>query len=197
LLDAGLVSETGAFTEEADSIAETGEEIPGNKQLVVAEPGGGHGGGGHGGGGHGGGGHGGGGHGGGGHEGGERGGGERLVFTQKDVREFQLAKGAIRAGLDILTEEMGEMPQMIYLAGGFGQNIDLKSAFRTGLIPRGHEELILVVGNTSLGGCVDACTEGTATGPLPSLDIIAAAEEINLGAHGRFNDKFMETMMFE
>ena len=167
LLDAGLVSETGAFTEEADSIAETGEAIPGNKQLVIAEPGGGH------------------------------SGGERLVFTQKDVREVQLAKGAIRAGLDILTEEMGEKPGMIYLAGGFGQNIDLRSAFRTGLIPRGREGRILVVGNTSLGGCVDACTEGTATGPLPSLDIIAAAEEINLGAHGRFNDKFMETMMFD
>jgi len=167
LLDAGLVSGTGAFTEEADSIAETGEAIPGNKQLVIAEPGSGY------------------------------GGGERLVFTQKDVREFQLAKGAVRAGVDILAEEMDELPKTLYLAGGFGQNIDIESAFRTGLIPRSFEGRIRFAGNTSLGGCIDACFEGEAAGPLPSLDIISAAREINLGSHKNFNDKFMETMLFD
>jgi len=121
---------------------------------------------------------------------------EDIIFTQKDIREFQLAKGAIRAGIDILIEEMGQTPNKLYLAGGFGQNIDLDSAFRTGLIPEELRGSIYFVGNTSLGGCVDACAEGGPEGPLPSLDIIAEAQEINLGSHKDFSNKFMETMMF-
>jgi len=120
---------------------------------------------------------------------------QNIIFTQKDVREFQLAKGAIRAGIDILIQEMGRTPDKLYLAGGFGQNIDLESAFRTGLIPEHMRGSITLAGNTSLGGCVDACTEGE--GPLPSLKIIAKAQEINLGSHKDFSNKFMETMMFE
>ena len=123
--------------------------------------------------------------------------GNRIIFTQKDVREFQLAKGAIRAGVDILIEEIGEIPQILYLAGGFGQNIEPDSAFRTGLIPHSLEGRIRFAGNTSLGGCVDACLSGKAREPLPSLGIITKSQEINLGADKRFNDKFMETMMFE
>ena len=181
--------------------------------------------------------------------------GDTLFFTQKDVREFQLAKGAIRAGIDILIEEMGEAPKALYLAGGFGQNIDLDSAFRVGLIPRALEGRIRFAGNTSLGGCVDACLDaslsatsivggtdaplsaggvpdagaktdsdagseggadtgiGTGIDPdallsstsvvgdpdasLPSIAVGAQVQEINLGSHKSFNNKFMETMLFE
>ena len=167
LLDSGLVTESGAFSEEADSISEAPVTSSEQKQIVIAE-----------------------------RAGDGSGGGKRVVFTQKDVREFQLAKGAVRAGLDILTEEMGELPKTLYLAGGFGQNIDIESAFRTGLIPRSLKGRIRFAGNTSLGGCIDACLEGKAAGPLPSLDIISAAREINLGSHKSFNDKFMEKMLF-
>jgi uncharacterized 2Fe-2S/4Fe-4S cluster protein (DUF4445 family) len=169
LLDAGLVSESGAFTEAADQIAENTKTGPASKQLVIAKA--------------------------------DVGGSAGqpiapIVFTQKDVREFQLAKGAIRAGIDILTEEMGEPPETLYLAGGFGQNIDLGSAFRVGLIPRGLEGSIRFAGNTSLGGCVDACMGDGPEAPLPVLSIVSAAEEVNLGSHKKFNDKFMESMMF-
>jgi len=165
LLDAGLVSESGAFTDEALLLAEKAGADPVQKQLVIAEA-----------------------------DASGRGG---IVFTQKDVREFQLAKGAIRAGVDILTEEMGELPKTLYLAGGFGQNIDIESAFRVGLIPRSLEGRIRLAGNTSLGGCVDACLDAGAKVSTPSLDIISAAREINLGGHKSFNDKFMETMLFD
>ena len=120
-----------------------------------------------------------------------------VLFTQKDIREFQLAKGAIRAGIDILISEMGEAPGMLYLAGGFGQNINLESAFRVGLIPeelRGH---IRFAGNTALGGCADACLEeGSDTSPR-MLSITESSVELNLGSHKNFNDIFMEAMMFE
>ena len=165
LLEAGMVSESGAFTDEADSIAEESEQGPAHRGLVIAEA--------------------------------EGRGGKRIVFTQKDVREFQLAKGAIRAGIDILSDEMGMAPEALYLAGGFGQNIDIESAFRVGLIPREMSGRIYFAGNTSLGGCADACVEGGPDAPLPALAITAAAQEINLGSHKDFNNKFMETMMFE
>jgi len=166
LLDAGLVSESGAFTEEAERLGESTAGTPIQKQLVIVEAD-------------------------------DEEGTERVVFTQKDVRELQLAKGAIRAGVDILIAEMGEPPKTLYLAGGFGQNIDLESAFRVGLIPGDLEGRIRLAGNTSLGGCVDACLDKSAAGSLPSLDIIANAQEINLGSHRSFSDKFMETMLFE
>ncbi|MCL2493642.1 MAG: ASKHA domain-containing protein [Clostridiales bacterium] len=126
-----------------------------------------------------------------------------IVFTQKDVREFQLAKGAIRAGIEILMKEMGAVPDVFYLAGGFGQRIDLESAMRVGLIPESLRGRIRFVGNTSLGGCVDACMDagegaeggGDAKQPDPG-DFARRAEEINLGVHPDFNNTFMETMMF-
>ena len=122
---------------------------------------------------------------------------DNIIITQKDIREFQLAKGAIRAGIDILISEMGEVPGMLYLAGGFGQNINLESAFRVGLIPEELRGRIRFAGNTSLGGCVDACMdEGADTSPRV-LEITKSSVEINLGSHKSFNDIFMEAMMFE
>ena len=150
LLDAGLVSETGAFSEAGDKLAL-------EKCLVIAEGGG---------------------------------GAARVIFTQKDVREFQLAKGAIRAGIDILISEMGEPPAALYLAGGFGININLEAAFRVGLIPRELFGRVFFAGNTSLGGCIDACVSG-------GFGTVLSAQEINLGSHKDFNNKFMETMLFE
>ena len=147
LLEANLITETGAFS----------EEIQDAKQIQIDD---------------------------------------NVIFTQKDIREFQLAKGAIRAGIDILISEMGEAPGMLYLAGGFGQNINLYSAFLVGLIPEELRGRIRFAGNTSLGGCVDACLEeGFDTSPSV-LSITESSEEINLGSHKSFNDKFMEAMMF-
>ena len=118
-----------------------------------------------------------------------------IAFTQRDVREFQLAKGAIRTGIDILIEETGQFPEVLYLAGGFGQHIDLESAFCVGLLPsemRGRTE---ISGNTSLGGCVDACLDSDLINKTD--EVCAGAEEINLAAHPKFNDAFIDNMSFE
>ncbi|MDR1797008.1 MAG: ASKHA domain-containing protein [Clostridiales Family XIII bacterium] len=122
------------------------------------------------------------------------GGADDVVFCQKDVREFQLAKGAIRAGIEILMKEMGAAPDVLYLAGAFGQNIDLDSAFAVGLLPESLRGRVQFVGNTSLGGAEDACLSAGTGGDIEA--ILAEAEEINLGSHPDFNNVFMETMMF-
>ena len=64
---------------------------------------------------------------------------EKVKFTQNDIRELQMAKAAIRAGVDILVKKAGitfDEVDDCYLAGGFGTKIDIKKAAGIGLIPK-------------------------------------------------------------
>lgn len=81
---------------------------------------------------------------------------ERSVFlTQKDIREVQLAKAAIQAGIKILQRKLGIEDadvQQILLAGAFGNYIRPKSALRIGLLPNVPLERIRFVGNAASSG---------------------------------------------
>lgn len=74
-------------------------------------------------------------------------------LNNKDIRDLQMAKAAVRAGVEILWRQMGE-PQIIqiYLAGGFGCYLDTESAFAIGLLPEQMRGRVKSVGNTSLAG---------------------------------------------
>lgn len=81
--------------------------------------------------------------------------GKGIVFTQKDVRELQLAKSAIRAGIEVLLLKYGVRAsdvKQIYLAGGFGYRLDAEKAIAIGMIPKAFEGRIQAVGNSSLAG---------------------------------------------
>jgi len=74
--------------------------------------------------------------------------------TARDIRELQLAKGAIAAGLQLLAEQWGATVQeieRIHLAGAFGNYVNRLSAFRIGLLPFGPEKVV-PAGNTALRG---------------------------------------------
>ncbi|MHA1909889.1 MAG: ASKHA domain-containing protein [Candidatus Thorarchaeota archaeon] len=78
-----------------------------------------------------------------------------LVFTQKDVRQVQLAKGAILAGASILMESSGidiADVDMLLLAGAFGNYINPKSALAIGLLPPVGIEKVIPVGNAAGDG---------------------------------------------
>ena len=80
---------------------------------------------------------------------------EKVKFTQNDVRELQMAKAAIRAGVDILVKKAGITFDEVgdcYLAGGFGTKIDIKKAAGIGLIPKELEMKTIPAGNTVLAG---------------------------------------------
>jgi uncharacterized 2Fe-2S/4Fe-4S cluster protein (DUF4445 family) len=118
-----------------------------------------------------------------------------VFFTQKDVRQFQLAKSAIRAGLEVLQKEMGDStPSRIFLAGGFGQNLNPKSACACGLLPETFCDRVIAVGNSSLNGAVKICLNDSAR--AETVKQIAHAQEINLAVHRLFSDLFMEHMAF-
>ena len=80
---------------------------------------------------------------------------EKVSLTQEDVRRFQLAKGAIHAGIRVLAKELGvelEDIRRVYLAGGFGSCLDPDKACRTGLLPEELRGKIRVLGNGALAG---------------------------------------------
>lgn len=79
----------------------------------------------------------------------------RLYLTQEDIRQVQLAKGAIAAGIELMAAHLGvdlQNIQKVYLAGAFGTFMDPASACRIGLLPSGLEAKITAVGNAAGSG---------------------------------------------
>lgn len=74
-------------------------------------------------------------------------------MKKEDIRALQMAKAAIRAGIEILWQEMGRpRVTMVYLAGGFGYELDEEAAYAIGLLPASLRGRVRVVGNTALAG---------------------------------------------
>jgi len=120
-----------------------------------------------------------------------------IFISQKDVRELQLAKAAIAAGIKVLQKELNVTDKDIsevYLAGAFGNFIRRTNAKRIGLIPNIPSEKIAFVGNASSSG---------AKLVLLSYDMEKEAEYIStqthyieLSARSDFNENFMNEIMF-
>ena len=123
---------------------------------------------------------------------------ESVVFTQKDVREVQLAKSAIRAGLETLIDEYGvtlDEVETLYLAGGFGKKIDVAKAAGMGMIPRSLADKTVAIGNSSLQGAIMvACDEEV----LESMEeVCQKASEVVLASSSKFNESYMDNMFFD
>lgn len=92
---------------------------------------------------------------------GQNGKAERIdtIITQDDIRQLQLAKGAVRAGIELICERFGcriEEIARVYVAGGFGFYLREKDAIALKMFPACFEGKIEVVGNASLHGNI-AC----------------------------------------
>lgn len=123
--------------------------------------------------------------------------GEPIVFTQQDIREIQLAKAAVRAGMETLILRYGiEKSQItkVYLAGGFGFQLDLKKAVAIGMFPEELEQKMVTVGNSALGGAVKFLKDQDSKKRI--LELVGKAAEINLSADRSFNEYYMEYMFF-
>lgn len=121
-----------------------------------------------------------------------------IHFTQKDIREIQLAKSAVRAGIEILLDIAGtryDDISNVFLAGGFGNKIDIKNAAILGLIPQDIAHKVVILGNASLGGGSKVLLSQTAENDIVKL--VSISEEVNLATHPKFNFLFMEYMDME
>lgn len=82
----------------------------------------------------------------------ERDGRSAIVVSQEDIREIQLAKGAIRAGIETLLREgalLADEIDEIVIAGAFGTYIDVSSAIDIGMLPRVPVDRVRQVGNAA------------------------------------------------
>ena len=127
---------------------------------------------------------------------------DKLWMTQEDIREIQMAKGAIRAGIEMLLGAYGIAPEeveKVYLAGGMGYYINPEDAVAIGLLPDAflQKNHIQAVGNTSLQGAVRFLQEGEAAAVEKLHRITDLAKEIVLANTTRFHSLYMKYMNFE
>ncbi|MDR2631059.1 MAG: ASKHA domain-containing protein [Spirochaetaceae bacterium] len=124
--------------------------------------------------------------------------GRPIVFCQKDVRELQLAKSAIRSGLDALLNHAGlgyGDIKTLFLAGGFGFNLNLESSAGIGLIPEALRPKVILLGNSALGGAVKFLLNPDHENTLDK--IVEQSEEFRLPTDRYFNDCFIDNINFE
>ena len=123
--------------------------------------------------------------------------GRTIYLTQKDVRELQLAKGAVAAGIRTLMDEMGvgvEDIDRIYLAGALGNYVHPMSAMRIGLIPEVRPGIIQSLGNAASTG---ASMVLLSRGYWQMANYLAhSIEHIELSTRRDFNDYFIESLNF-
>lgn len=122
----------------------------------------------------------------------------KVVLTQRDIRELQLAKGAIQAGAGILLRDTGISPDEIaavYLAGAFGSFINPMSAVRIGLVPQGiRPEKLDFLGNTSLAGARMTLLSKSARSKAEHLS--RSVKYVELSGRPDFQGAFAEAMFF-
>lgn len=123
--------------------------------------------------------------------------GQAIVLTQKDVREVQLAKGAIQAGVLVLLQEAGiTLPQVdqLFLAGGFGNYLNVRHAAVVGLIPKELEDRVTRIGNgAGLGAKLCLVNKGHLE---RADDLRKTIRYVELSSHLEFHSFFMEAMFF-
>ncbi len=127
----------------------------------------------------------------------ESGSGRDVVITQEDVNEIQLAKGAIRAGLEVLlqtTDTRPEEVEEVIIAGAFGSYLDIQSAKAIGLFPDMPNAKFRQVGNAAGVGAKQMLLSRQARQRSERLS--HAAEYIELTTFPRFSRKFALAMLF-
>jgi uncharacterized 2Fe-2S/4Fe-4S cluster protein (DUF4445 family) len=123
--------------------------------------------------------------------------GRPIYLTQRDVRELQLAKGAVAAGIRTLMDEMGvgvEDIDRVYLAGALGNYVHPLSAERIGLIPTVRPGIIQSLGNAASTGA-SMVLLSKAYWQMAN-ELAHSIEHIELSTRVDFNDYFIESLNF-
>lgn len=123
--------------------------------------------------------------------------GEDIVITQGDLRELQLAKAAIYAGLMILLKEAGitvnDLDRLL-LAGAFGNYVRKESALTIGLLPKLPPEKIIAIGNAAGDGSRMALAAKSVR--ERALVLPAEIEHLELSTRPDFQDIFVDALPF-
>lgn len=116
-----------------------------------------------------------------------------IVITQKDIRQIQLAKGALYAGCKLMVQRMGiEKLDKVKIAGAFGTHVDREKALIMGLFPDCDIEKIESVGNAAGDGCRTALLNRAKRDEANWIS--RNVEYIELTVEPNFQQEFMEAM---
>ena len=121
-----------------------------------------------------------------------------VYITQNDIRQVQLAKAAVAAGLQVLVDDAGlpfEKVDKMFLAGGFGSFINKESAVAIGLLPKALLHRIDVVGNSAGEGACAALGSKAARDTL--ADIAARCRYTELSSSAAFMNAYVLEMGFD
>lgn len=120
-----------------------------------------------------------------------------VYITQKDIREVQLAKAAMAAGIALLAEKLGVKIgdiQEVDIAGAFGNYIDPDNACAIGLIPAELRRRIMPVGNAAGEGAKLALMDRGAW--QSSRTLAETTEFLELATMPQFQDEFVDQLGF-
>jgi uncharacterized 2Fe-2S/4Fe-4S cluster protein (DUF4445 family) len=115
-----------------------------------------------------------------------------VVLTQHDIRELQLAKAAIRTGIQVLLAANGRKEQeldQVIIAGAFGSYIDVASAVAIGMMPSLPLERFRQVGNAAGTGARMALISSTQC--LRAQALASRVRYIELGSAPQFSETFL------
>ncbi|OED39464.1 drug:proton antiporter [Chromatiales bacterium (ex Bugula neritina AB1)] len=117
----------------------------------------------------------------------------KVIITQNDVRQIQLAKAALYAGVRLLMDRLEvEHIDRIRLAGAFGSHIDVKYAMVLGLIPDCNLKHVSSAGNAAGSGARIALLNRDSRGEIEAL--VKQVEKVETAVEQKFQDHFVEAM---
>ncbi len=127
---------------------------------------------------------------------------DNIFVTQKDIRDIQMAKAAVRTGIHFLKGKLKvdsyEQIGKVYLAGGFGFYLDQEAAVRIGLIPPELKGKLAVVGNTALSGAglIGRKMVRGSEGRNELDNIVRRSGIFNLAEQPNFEEKYISYINF-
>lgn len=119
---------------------------------------------------------------------------DSVKLTQKDIREFQLAKSAVYSGiLALLKEKLISFTDIetLFISGGFSAKINIENAVKVGLLPEELKDKCVPINNSSLLGTIKYAYEQNDLSAY-----LNNADYIDLSTNGYFSDLFIENMEF-
>lgn len=120
-----------------------------------------------------------------------------IFISQKDIRQVQLAKGAISSGIGVLLKEVGASTDdigKVFVAGAFGQHLRVESLARVGLIPQELTKKVTFVGNSSKTGAA-LCL--LSRDKRAEAEVVAAKTKyFELSIYPGYDRLFVESLVF-
>jgi uncharacterized 2Fe-2S/4Fe-4S cluster protein (DUF4445 family) len=120
-----------------------------------------------------------------------------ILLTQKDVREIQMAKAAIAAGINTLLSDTGRSTadvKKVFVAGGFGAAMNSKNAAVVGLFPAELEPVVEIAGNTAGKGAILSALSETILDEM--REVAKKVDYVELSSSVKFQTEYMLQMYF-